>query len=166
MEDSMLRDQIERYNQRLRDFEEKQRAYRGQQERSAEQELEVRPLRKWRSSRHLSNHCHNGCANCSLERNVLRTNEPCWVCAHKQRRTNKHSSLLMRAHWRMFCTVFVEMCPAISFRGNQNCVWSILKVMQEGSSTERPFSLCTSWNCFHFHVIETNWWSPVLPHTG
>ncbi|KAK6619164.1 hypothetical protein RUM44_003546 [Polyplax serrata] len=41
MEDSMLRDQIERYNQRLRDFEEKQRAYRGQQERSAEQELEV-----------------------------------------------------------------------------------------------------------------------------
>lgn len=37
----MLRDQIERYNQRLRDFEEKQRAYRGQQERSAEQELEV-----------------------------------------------------------------------------------------------------------------------------
>lgn len=37
----MLRDQIERYNQRLRDFEEKQRAYRGQQERSSEQELEV-----------------------------------------------------------------------------------------------------------------------------
>ncbi|KAL0274324.1 UNVERIFIED_CONTAM: hypothetical protein PYX00_006775 [Menopon gallinae] len=41
IEDSMLRDQIERYNQRLRDFEEKQRAYRGQQERSSEQELEV-----------------------------------------------------------------------------------------------------------------------------
>ncbi|XP_073987016.1 core-binding factor subunit big brother isoform X1 [Rhodnius prolixus] len=32
IEDSMLRDQIERYNQRLRDFEEKQRAYRGQQD--------------------------------------------------------------------------------------------------------------------------------------
>lgn len=27
-EDALLRDQIERYNQRLRDFEEKQRAYR------------------------------------------------------------------------------------------------------------------------------------------
>ncbi|KAF6214631.1 hypothetical protein GE061_009374 [Apolygus lucorum] len=32
IEDSILRDQIERYNQRLRDFEEKQRAYRGQQD--------------------------------------------------------------------------------------------------------------------------------------
>ncbi|CAH1388707.1 unnamed protein product [Nezara viridula] len=30
VEDAMLRDQIERYNQRLREFEEKQRAYRGQ----------------------------------------------------------------------------------------------------------------------------------------
>ncbi|KAK9510008.1 hypothetical protein O3M35_004883 [Rhynocoris fuscipes] len=39
IEDSMLRDQIERYNQRLRDFEEKQRAYRGQQDTH---DLEVR----------------------------------------------------------------------------------------------------------------------------
>lgn len=38
----MLRDQIERYNQRLRDFEEKQRTYRGQQERTTEQDLEVK----------------------------------------------------------------------------------------------------------------------------
>lgn len=28
-EDAVLRDQIDRYNQRLRDFEDKQRAYRG-----------------------------------------------------------------------------------------------------------------------------------------
>jgi hypothetical protein len=41
MEDSMLRDQIERYNQRLRDFEEKQRAYRQHQERPADPDLEV-----------------------------------------------------------------------------------------------------------------------------
>lgn len=39
-EDALLREQIERYNQRLRDFEDKQRAYRGQHER-ADQELEV-----------------------------------------------------------------------------------------------------------------------------
>ncbi|KAJ1524540.1 hypothetical protein ONE63_011031 [Megalurothrips usitatus] len=37
IEDAMLRDQIERYNARLRDFDEKQRAYRQQQE-----EMEVR----------------------------------------------------------------------------------------------------------------------------
>ncbi|XP_063229683.1 protein big brother-like isoform X2 [Bacillus rossius redtenbacheri] len=42
MEDSMLRDQIERYNQRLRDFEEKQRAYRQHQERPGDQDLELR----------------------------------------------------------------------------------------------------------------------------
>jgi hypothetical protein len=41
MEDSMLRDQIERYNQRLRDFEEKQRAYRQHQERPTDPDLEV-----------------------------------------------------------------------------------------------------------------------------
>lgn len=38
----MLRDQIERYNQRLRDFEEKQRAYRGQTlERPGDPDIEV-----------------------------------------------------------------------------------------------------------------------------
>ena len=36
-EDALLRDQIERYNQRLRDFEEKQRAYRDH----AHQDMEV-----------------------------------------------------------------------------------------------------------------------------
>ncbi|KAK3927309.1 Protein big brother, partial [Frankliniella fusca] len=41
IEDAMLRDQIERYNQRLRDFDEKQRAYRQQQER-LDSELDVR----------------------------------------------------------------------------------------------------------------------------
>lgn len=40
-EDALLREQIERYNQRLREFEDKQRGYRGQQER-ADQDLEVR----------------------------------------------------------------------------------------------------------------------------
>lgn len=39
-EDALLREQIERYNQRLREFEDKQRGYR-QQER-ADQDLEVR----------------------------------------------------------------------------------------------------------------------------
>uniref|UniRef100_T1JHP7 Core-binding factor subunit beta n=1 Tax=Strigamia maritima TaxID=126957 RepID=T1JHP7_STRMM len=39
MEDTILREHIERYNARLRDFEEKQRAYR---ERQAEAEVEVR----------------------------------------------------------------------------------------------------------------------------
>jgi hypothetical protein len=47
MEDSMLRDQIERYNQRLRDFEEKQRAYRQHQERPTDPDLEVR--NRWQS---------------------------------------------------------------------------------------------------------------------
>lgn len=42
IEDAVLRDQIERYNQRLRDFEEKQRAYCGQQERGADVELDSR----------------------------------------------------------------------------------------------------------------------------
>lgn len=41
IEDSMLRDQIERYNQRLRDFEERQKAYRAQQDRIPDQDLEV-----------------------------------------------------------------------------------------------------------------------------
>ena len=41
LEDSMLREQIERYNQRLRDFEEKQRAYRQHQERPTDPDLEV-----------------------------------------------------------------------------------------------------------------------------
>lgn len=40
-EDMMLREQIERYNLRLREFEEKQRQYRGQQERGPDPDLEV-----------------------------------------------------------------------------------------------------------------------------
>lgn len=36
LEDALMREQVERYNQRLRDFEEKQRQYRAQQERQAE----------------------------------------------------------------------------------------------------------------------------------
>ncbi|CAG9825795.1 unnamed protein product [Phaedon cochleariae] len=39
-EDALLREQIERYNQRLREFEDKQRGYR--QERQDHQDLEVR----------------------------------------------------------------------------------------------------------------------------
>ncbi|XP_026271894.1 protein big brother-like isoform X2 [Frankliniella occidentalis] len=50
IEDAMLRDQIERYNQRLRDFDEKQRAYRQQQER-LDTELDVR---------HAHAHAHAG----------------------------------------------------------------------------------------------------------
>lgn len=42
LEDAVLRDQIECYNQRLRDFEEKQRAFRARHERQAEVELEAR----------------------------------------------------------------------------------------------------------------------------
>ncbi|KAG8293636.1 hypothetical protein J6590_038874 [Homalodisca vitripennis] len=42
IEDSMLREQIERYNMRLREFEEKQRQYRGQQERGPDPDLEMR----------------------------------------------------------------------------------------------------------------------------
>ncbi|KAI5744178.1 hypothetical protein M8J77_026417 [Diaphorina citri] len=42
IEDAMLRDQIERYNQRLREFE-KQRSYsRGQQDRSQDQDMDLR----------------------------------------------------------------------------------------------------------------------------
>lgn len=44
-EDAMLREQIDRYNQRLRDFEEKQRAYRGHHHQPdhhrAQEELDV-----------------------------------------------------------------------------------------------------------------------------
>ena len=40
-EDAILREQMERYNQRLREFEEKQRTYCGQQERGDETGLEV-----------------------------------------------------------------------------------------------------------------------------
>lgn len=40
-EDALLREQIEEYNQRLRDFEERQRQYRQEQERQAESEAEV-----------------------------------------------------------------------------------------------------------------------------
>lgn len=39
-EDALLREQIERYNQRLREFEDKQRGYRGQQDRP-DQDLDV-----------------------------------------------------------------------------------------------------------------------------
>lgn len=39
-EDALLREQIERYNQRLREFEDKQRVYR-QQDSRTEQDLEV-----------------------------------------------------------------------------------------------------------------------------
>ncbi|XP_013779489.2 protein big brother-like [Limulus polyphemus] len=42
VEDAILREQIDRYNQRLRDFEEKQRAYRAQQERHEEAETETK----------------------------------------------------------------------------------------------------------------------------
>jgi Core binding factor beta subunit len=43
IEDSMLRDQIERYNQRLRDFEDKQRVYRSHQQldRPGDTDIEV-----------------------------------------------------------------------------------------------------------------------------
>lgn len=40
VEDALLREQIDRYNQRLREFEDKQRGYRGQQDRP-DQDLEV-----------------------------------------------------------------------------------------------------------------------------
>lgn len=36
-----LREQIDRYNMRMREFNEKQRQYRGQQERTPDQDLEV-----------------------------------------------------------------------------------------------------------------------------
>lgn len=40
-EDMQLREQIDRYNMRMREFNEKQRQYRGQQERTPDQDLEV-----------------------------------------------------------------------------------------------------------------------------
>lgn len=40
MEDAVLREQIDRYNQRIRDFEDKQRSYRATDR--SEQDLEVR----------------------------------------------------------------------------------------------------------------------------
>jgi len=42
VEDAVLRDQIERYNQRIREYEEKQRPYCSQQERNVEAELDNR----------------------------------------------------------------------------------------------------------------------------
>ncbi|CAH1780530.1 unnamed protein product [Owenia fusiformis] len=42
IEDNILRDQIEQYNQRIREFEERHRQIRQQQERHAEQEVEQR----------------------------------------------------------------------------------------------------------------------------
>lgn len=41
VEDTLLREQIEAYNRRLREFEDRQRAYREEQERQAEAEAEV-----------------------------------------------------------------------------------------------------------------------------
>lgn len=40
-EDAMLREQVEQYNRRIRDFEIRQQQYRDQQDRRAEQEAEV-----------------------------------------------------------------------------------------------------------------------------
>ncbi|GBO02202.1 Protein big brother [Araneus ventricosus] len=45
IEDAILREQLERYNQRVRDFEEKQRLYRSQHDRHVEAEVEVRTSR-------------------------------------------------------------------------------------------------------------------------
>ncbi|KAF8777879.1 protein big brother-like isoform X2 [Argiope bruennichi] len=42
IEDAILREQLERYNQRVRDFEEKQRLYRSQHDRHVEAEVEAR----------------------------------------------------------------------------------------------------------------------------
>ncbi|KAG8186292.1 hypothetical protein JTE90_007320 [Oedothorax gibbosus] len=50
VEDALLREQIERYNQRLRDFEEKQRAYRAQHDRQTEVEVRTSRLGKNRNS--------------------------------------------------------------------------------------------------------------------
>ena len=74
IEDAMLRDQIERYNQRLRDFDEKQRAYRQQQERLGanldhvrdqmrDAELDVRHGHGGHAQRHVSHaHAHAAAA--------------------------------------------------------------------------------------------------------
>ncbi|KAJ9582409.1 hypothetical protein L9F63_003262, partial [Diploptera punctata] len=63
LEDSMLREQIERYNQRLRDFEEKQRAYRQHQERPTDPDLELRmasSLQHHHVSSPVTGRCHAG----------------------------------------------------------------------------------------------------------
>ena len=41
VEDTLLREQIDQYNRQLRDFEDRQRHYREEQERRAEAEAEV-----------------------------------------------------------------------------------------------------------------------------
>ncbi len=41
VEDSLLREQIEQYNRRLREFEDRQRQYQEDRERQAEAEAEV-----------------------------------------------------------------------------------------------------------------------------
>lgn len=51
-EDMQLREQIDRYNMRMREFNEKQRQYRGQQERTPDQDLEVSSL-TWETKDHL-----------------------------------------------------------------------------------------------------------------
>lgn len=58
-EDMQLREQIDRYNMRMREFNEKQRQYRGQQERTPDQDLEVSSLARnkrnllWETKDHL-----------------------------------------------------------------------------------------------------------------
>ncbi|GIY10409.1 protein big brother, partial [Caerostris extrusa] len=49
IEDAILREQLERYQQRLRDFDEKQRLYRSQHERHAEVEVRTSRLGKNRA---------------------------------------------------------------------------------------------------------------------
>ncbi|XP_046675714.1 protein big brother-like [Homalodisca vitripennis] len=61
IEDSMLREQIERYNMRLREFEEKQRQYRGQQERGPDPDLELRMASSLQQGpHHQGGRCHGG----------------------------------------------------------------------------------------------------------
>ncbi|XP_054282782.1 protein big brother [Macrosteles quadrilineatus] len=57
-EDSLLREQIERYNSRLREFEEKQRQYRGQQDRAPDQDLELRMGGGLQQPTHHQGRCH------------------------------------------------------------------------------------------------------------
>ncbi|GAB6025322.1 hypothetical protein CHUAL_010735 [Chamberlinius hualienensis] len=52
IEDAVLREQLEMYNQRMRDFEEKQRLYRAQQERQTETEVEC--FRRKRSKKKIN----------------------------------------------------------------------------------------------------------------
>ncbi|KAK7793726.1 hypothetical protein R5R35_007880 [Gryllus longicercus] len=66
MEDSLLREQIERYNQRLRDFEEKQRAYRQHQERPGDPDLEMRMASSLQH--HHVNHASPVGARCTQQR--------------------------------------------------------------------------------------------------